>query len=140
MPSIRHVADTQQTREVIITDKAALHVELVVENPCDNTGDVKTHEFSPWVRKSPWRRAWQPTPVFLPGESHGQRSLAGCSPWGQKESDTIQATQHAHRRYQLQEKERAFHLEVWLSPPISTQQSTLAPGTGDSRHFILLIL
>ena len=39
------------------------------------------------VRKIPWRRAWQPSPVFLPGESHGQRSLAGCSPWGSKESD-----------------------------------------------------
>ena len=37
-----------------------------------------------------WRRAWQPTPVFLPGESHGQRSLAGCSPWGGKESDTTE--------------------------------------------------
>ena len=36
--------------------------------------------FGPWVRKIPWRRAWQPTPVFLPGEAHGQRSLAGCSP------------------------------------------------------------
>ena len=36
----------------------------------------------PWVGKIPWRRKWQPTPVFLPGESHGQRSLAGCSPWG----------------------------------------------------------
>ena len=36
--------------------------------------------FHPWVRKIPWRRAWQPTPVFLPGESHGQRSLVGCSP------------------------------------------------------------
>ena len=35
----------------------------------------------------PWRRKWQPTPVFLPGEFHGQRSLAGCSPWGRKESD-----------------------------------------------------
>ena len=41
----------------------------------------------PWVRKSLWRRAWQPTPGFLPGESRGQRSLAGCSPWGCKESD-----------------------------------------------------
>ena len=38
-------------------------------------------------RKIPWRRAWQPTPVFLAGESHGQRSLAGYSPWGCKESD-----------------------------------------------------
>ena len=37
----------------------------------------KRHRFSPWVRKIPWRRAWQPTPVFLPGESHGQRSLVG---------------------------------------------------------------
>ena len=40
----------------------------------------KRHEFDPWVRKMPWRRAWQSAPVFLPGESHGQRSLAGCSP------------------------------------------------------------
>ena len=42
--------------------------------------------FNPWVRKIYWRRKWQPTPVFLPGESHGQRSLPGCSPWGCKES------------------------------------------------------
>ena len=37
---------------------------------------------NPWVRKIPWRRKWQPTPVFLPGEFHGERSLAGYSPWG----------------------------------------------------------
>ena len=41
----------------------------------------KRHWFDLWVRKIPWRRAWQPSPVFLPGESHGQRSLAGYSPW-----------------------------------------------------------
>ena len=40
--------------------------------------------FDPWVGKIPWRGAWQPTPVFLPGESHGQRNLAGYSPWGCK--------------------------------------------------------
>ena len=40
----------------------------------------KRRGFSPWVGKIPWRRKWQPTPVFLPGESHGQRSLAGCGP------------------------------------------------------------
>ena len=38
--------------------------------------------FDPWLRKIPWRRKWQPTPTFLPRESHGQRSLAGYSPWG----------------------------------------------------------
>ena len=38
--------------------------------------------YSPWVREILWRRKWQPTPIFLPGESHGQRSLVGYSPWG----------------------------------------------------------
>ena len=46
--------------------------------------------FSPWVGKIPWRRVWQPTPVFLPRESQGQRSLVGYSPWGFKESDTTE--------------------------------------------------
>ena len=46
--------------------------------------------FDPWFGKIPWRRKWQPTPVFLPGESHGQRSLVGYSPWGRKESDTAE--------------------------------------------------
>jgi len=43
--------------------------------------------FNPWVRKIPWKRAWQSTPVFLAGGFHGQRSLVGYSPWGCKESD-----------------------------------------------------
>ena len=43
-----------------------------------------------WVGKIPWKRAWQPTPVFLPGESHRQRSLTAYSPWGCKESDTTE--------------------------------------------------
>ena len=49
--------------------------------------------FDPWVGKIPWRRKWQPTPVFFPGELHGQKSLAGYSPRGRKESDT---TEGAH--------------------------------------------
>ena len=52
----------------------------------------KRCRFDPWVRKIPWRREWQPTPVFLPGESHGQRSLAGYSPWGRKESEMTEQT------------------------------------------------
>ena len=46
--------------------------------------------FDPWVRKIPWRKKWQPTPVFLPRESHGWRSLVDPSPWGCKESDTTE--------------------------------------------------
>ena len=44
--------------------------------------------YNPWVRKIPWRRKWQPTPVL--GKSHGWRSLVGYSPWGYKESDTTE--------------------------------------------------
>ena len=54
--------------------------------------------FNPWVWKIPWRRKWQPTPVFLPGEFHRQRNLVGYSPWGHRESDTTeQLTQHIQR-------------------------------------------
>ena len=44
----------------------------------------KSHSFNPWVRKGPWRRKWQPTLAFLPGESYGQSNLVGYSPWGHK--------------------------------------------------------
>ena len=46
--------------------------------------------FDPWVGKIPGRRKQQPTPVSLPGKSHGQRSLVSCSPWGRKESGTTE--------------------------------------------------
>ena len=48
--------------------------------------------FDPWVGKIPWSKNWQPTPVFLPEESHGQVSQAGYSPWGHKESDITEHT------------------------------------------------
>ena len=53
---------------------------LVVKNLPANAEYVRDLGFDPWVGKIPYRRAWQPTPVFLPGESHGQRSLASYSP------------------------------------------------------------
>ena len=51
--------------------------------------------FDPWVGKIPWRRKGQPTLVFLPGKSQGQRSLEGCSTWGRKESDTTECAHTA---------------------------------------------
>ena len=53
----------------------------------------KRCRFDHWFGKIPWRRTWQPTPVLLPGESHGQRRLAGYSPWGHKDLDMIEHTQ-----------------------------------------------
>ena len=64
----------------------------MVNNPPVKAGRRKRYRFNPWVRKIPWRRAQQPTPVLLPGESHGQRSLAGYSPWGGTESDRTEVT------------------------------------------------
>ena len=57
----------------------------MVKNPPARDGG-----FSPWGRKIPWRTPWQSTLVFLPGESHGQRSLAGYSAWGLKELGTTE--------------------------------------------------
>ena len=62
------------------------------------TCQCRRHErsrFHPWVGKIPRRRAWQLTLVFLPGKSHGQRSLVGYCPWGHKESDMTEATEHS---------------------------------------------
>ena len=59
-----------------------------------NAGETEGTVLIPGLGRSPGRRAWQPTPVFLPGESHGQRSLAGYSPWGHKELNTTKVTEH----------------------------------------------
>ena len=70
-----------------------MHQEIVFSggsNVKEPTCQYQRPGFDPWVGKIPCRRAWQPTPVFLPGESHGQRSLADHSPWGHKELDMIE--------------------------------------------------
>ena len=61
----------------------------------------------------PWRRAWQPTPVFFPGESHGQRSLVGCCLWGCTESDMTEATQQQQQQHQLIETGRFHAKNYW---------------------------
>ena len=68
---------------------------LVVTNPLANAGDVNRCRFNGGVRKIRWRRAWQPTPVFFPGESHGHRSLACYGPQNHKESNTTEVILHA---------------------------------------------
>ena len=74
----------------------------------------KRCQFVAWVGKIPWRRAWQPTPAFLPGGSHGQRSLADYSPLCNKELDT---TEHTHT-----------HTSLHVTTPI-TQRDTVLRGS-----------
>ena len=64
-------------------------VALMIEHLAANAGDMGS---IPGSGRFPWRRTWQPTPVFLPGESHGQRSLAGYGPEGCRESNKTEAT------------------------------------------------
>ena len=78
-----------------VASRMATQVSLVVKNLPASAGHLKKLRFDPWVGKIPWRRAWQPTPVFLTGESLGQRSLVGYRPWGHKELDVTEVTEHA---------------------------------------------
>ena len=68
--------------------------------------------FDPWVVKIPWRREWLPTPVFLPGEFNGQRSLAGYSPWGHKELDATNIFLGIKRERDCQCFEHSRHLDT----------------------------
>ena len=84
---------TVEATQVYAFAKTHRTVCSVYMNLPANAGDVRDLWFNPWVGKTPWRRAWQATQVFLPKKSYGQRSLAGYSPKGHKELDT---TEHAH--------------------------------------------
>ena len=77
-------------------DGPASQVALVVKNLPDYARGALETWSDPWVGRIPWRRPKQPTAVFLPGESHQQRSLAGSTVHAATESDTTEVTYHAH--------------------------------------------
>ena len=87
----------------------------------------KRHRFDPWVGKIPWRRAWQPTPVFLPGKSHAQQSLVGYSPQGCTESDTTEVTE-------ITSTQHTPHKPTSSSSPASWQ-GTHSPKAGAQLMF-----
>ena len=76
--------------------------------------------FDSWVRKIPWNRKWQPTPLYLPGKFQGQRSLAGYSPWGRKELDMTE------RLY--------IHTHTHTHTHITTQQTLLTSFCSAPTH------
>ena len=82
----------------------ASQVTLVVKNPPAYLGRHRRCRFHPWVGKYPWRRAWHPTPVFLLGESHGQRSLEGYSPCGCRVRQLKWLSMHAREVFMLIER------------------------------------
>ena len=80
----------------------------------------KNFGFDPWVRKISWKRAWPPTPVFLPGESHGQRSLAGYSPWGRTELNTTEGLGTHQNAYSYVGWGSSFGFFRWVALSLST--------------------
>ena len=91
----------------------------MIKNLPGNEGDLKRCRFNPWVGKIPWRRVWQPTPEFLPGESHGQRSLVVYSPWDHKESDMTAVSELAHRHPVIIIRKRR---ENWIYTNITSEK------------------
>ena len=85
-----------------------------------------------WVKKIPWGRKWQPTPVFLPEKSHGQRSLAGYSSWGCKESDTIEWLSSSNQRLREAYVSLSGSEQASLSSHMREVTSHLYCATADS--------
>ena len=86
-----------------------------------------------WVGKIPWKMEWLSTPVFLPGESHGQRSLEGYSPWGRKESDTNERLTHTrtHTKQASNTVVASRRRRRWHPTPV------LLPGKSHGRRSLV---
>ena len=84
-------------------------LKMPCEIICHQPGNHRRHGFNPWVSQFPRRRKWQPTPVFLPKKSNGQRNLAGYSPKDCKESDT---TEHTHHKGE--KKSAKYTITLWI--------------------------
>ena len=113
----------------------------MVKNMPANTGDTGDVGSIPGSGRLLWRRKGQPTPVFLPGESHGQRSLAGYSPWGCKESDfTDQLSVSLRLAYRLSIKNNGDFPggPVAKTPCSRCRDLDSIPGQGTGPHMLQL--
>ena len=106
----------------------------LVKNRPASAGDTGDMGLIPWVGRIPWKRKWQPTPVFLSGKSHGQRSLVGYSPWGRKESDTTERLSMSTKAWKLQGLTRVLG---WGGPGYEpgSEQKCPVPVAMDAQVF-----
>ena len=83
----------------------------------ESTCQCKRHRFNPWVGTIPWRKKWQPTPLFLSGKSHEQRSLVGYSPWGHKRvgHDLITKQQQGGKTKLLKMNSMVFIIMIYMA-------------------------
>ena len=94
-----------------------------------NLPAIRRPRFNQWVGKILWRREWQPTPVFLPGKPHGQRSLVGYSPWGPKELDRTVSNTHTHTHRNFPGGPVVKNLTAWDTDSIPGLERFLMQGS-----------
>ena len=98
---INEIQVFEEGSKTVFICKLQDYIENPVGFPAGSDGRVclqcRRPWYDSWVAKIPWWSAWQPTPVFLPGEFHAQRSLVGYNPWGLKESDVTEQLTHTYR-------------------------------------------
>ena len=102
-----------------------IHWASLVAQSVKNPPAMQETQVPSLGREIPWRRKQQPIPVFLPGESHGQRSLAGHSPWGRKESDMNEELNHHHRYH--------MYTYSWFTSLYSRKGNLLEEVTSEQR-------
>ena len=103
-----------RTHTAPLSKREDLHRAVVLLKTCPRAppgGQMRLSSKKLKSKAACWRRQWHPTPVLLPGESHEQRSLVGCSPWGREESDTTERL-HFPFHFHASEKKMATHSSV----------------------------
>ena len=113
----------------------------MIKNLPANAGDTRCG-FDPWVRKIRWRRERLPTPVFWPGEFHGERGLAGYSPRGERESDTTEPTTAAAREAGRTVQTPGRLPTACRTPvgePLGHSAQSVSPMASEMLYFLLMI-
>ena len=132
--SISASTEETESRPVTLAQRSwGLPRELIgKESACQG----RRRGFNPWVWKIPWEREWQPTPVFLPGEPHGQRTLVGYRPCGHKESDKTEWPNNSHREFSL----RGSHTipDSWHVSSVNATNTSLSFLCISSVHIVNL--
>ena len=107
--------DHNVRRHILLLVRRCLGHDSAVKEPACQWRRHRRRGFDPWVTKIPWRRKWKPIPVYLCGESHGQKGRVGYSPQGHKESDTTEVTALSERelRSQTPQIQLPMQLSAW---------------------------
>ena len=115
------------------SDLARKHTHSLVAQMVKSLSSMQETWIIPGVRRNPWRREWLPTPIFLPGEFHGQRSLGGFSSWGCKESDMTEWLTLSHFFAFISQQIINGRSGIWTSVQFSSV-AQLCPTLGDPMN------